>query len=203
MTKTVGFRILVFLLLCPFLFGQDSRFDVSLNAAGELPKQTTGNGITLSPTSSVGFLATGRLKIAPKVDLEANWERGTDSQKYYTGGLFYQISSDVTELSGAVVFHPFQRGKWDPFVLGGGGILAFGPSSTVIDGATTAIGALRQIQPAFLYGVGSDYRLSSNFALRLQYRGLFYQPPDYKVPYLFTGGHGHMAEPAIGIVFHF
>jgi opacity protein-like surface antigen len=203
MKKSVGFLIAAFLLLCSSLFAQDGRFDVSLNVAGKLPSQTTGNGIFQRPTSSVGFLGTVQYSIAPKFSLEANWERTSDSQKYTTGGLFYQVSSDVTEFTGSLVVRPFRRGHWEPFLLGGAGILAFGPSSTDVDGITTSIGAVRQIQPAILYGVGTDYRVTPNFAFRLQYRGLFYQPPDFKVPYLFSGGRGHMAEPAIGVAFNF
>ncbi len=113
------------------------------------------------------------------------------------------MGTDVTELSGHLVVRPFRRGHWEPFFLGGGGILAFGPNNSTIDGITTAIGAVRQIQPAVLYGVGTDYRISQFVALRLQYRGLFYKPPDFKVPTLLTGGTGHIAEPTIGIAVNF
>ncbi|HEY1464337.1 MAG TPA: hypothetical protein VGF44_13055 [Terriglobales bacterium] len=203
MNKTTGFLITAILLLCPLMFGQDGRFDVSLNAAGELPKTTSGNGIEQRPTSSVGFLATAQVKVAPKFSLGLNWERGHDTQKYNTSTLFYQVDSDVTELSGDLVIRPFRRGKWEPFFLGGAGILSFGPNSSQIDGITTSIGAVRQIQPAVLYGAGADYRLSPFVALRLQYRGLFYKPADFKVPTLLTSGTGHMAEPTIGIAINF
>jgi hypothetical protein len=203
MNKTIGFLIAAILLLCPFTFGQDGRFDISLNAAGELPKSTSGNGIEQRPTSSVGFLATARLKIAPKVSLELNWERSHNTQKYETSSLLYAVDSDVTEFTGGFAVHPFRRGHWEPFVLGGAGILSFGPNDTQIDGISTPIGAVRQIQPTVLYGVGTDYRFSQFVALRLQYRGLFYKPPDFKVPTLLSGGMGHLAEPTIGIAINF
>lgn len=204
MKKSAGVLIAaVLLLLCPSLFAQDGRFDVSVNVAGELPRQTDGNGVTQIPTNSVGFLATGRYRLSSLFSLEAAWERSHDSQKYQTGGLFYQVFTGVNEFSGSLVAHPWQHGHWEPFLLGGGGMLSFGPTASTIDGTTTAIGAVRQLQPAFVYGVGTDYRLASNFALRLQYRGLFYKPPDFKVLNLFTGGTGHIAEPAIGLAFNF
>jgi hypothetical protein len=38
----------------------------------------------------------------------------------------------------------------------------------------------------------------------LQYRGLLYKAPDFRVPsLLFTGAKGHMAEPSAGIVLKF
>lgn len=203
MIKTTGFILTATLFLCASLFAQDGRFDVNLNFTGDLPRATTGNNIIQRPTSSGGFLATAAMRIVPKVSLQANWGTTYDSQKYQTGTLFYQITSDVREFTGGVVVHPFQHGRWEPFLLGGGGILSFGPTSSTIDGITTAIGAVRQIQPTVLYGAGADYRLSPHVAFRLQYRGLFYQPPDFKVPTLFSGGRGHMAEPAIGIAINF
>ena len=79
----------------------------------------------------------------------------------------------------------------------------------------TNLPASQQTKPAFLYGGGFDWRIFSSvplirrsvvtnyLALRLQYRGLVYKAPDFKVQNLFTGARGHMAEPSIGIVVKF
>lgn len=205
MNKTTRLTIFIgaFFLLCPLLLAQDGRFDVSVNFAGKLPRQTSGNQVVQSPTSSGGFLGTAGFRIAPKVSAEFNFESTYNTQKYQAGGLFYQIPGDMREFSGALLFHPFQHGRWEPFILGGGGIIAFGPADTIIDGVSTPTGAVREKLPTVLYGLGTDYRITANFALRLQYRGLFYQPPDFKVRNLFTGGLGHTAEPTIGLVFNF
>ena len=68
----------------------------------------------------------------------------------------------------------------------------------------------KQTELAYLYGAGVDYRLPWRFALRLQYRGLLYKAPDFKVNPITgsavnfsTGSKGHMAEPSIGLVFRF
>ena len=201
--KKTGLLVAVIVILCPMMFAQDGLFDINLNFAGKLPKTTSGNGIEQRPTSSAGFLGTIGVRIHEKASLQFNWEATSDTQKYATGGLFYQIETDVRELTGAFVFHPARYGKWEPFFLGGAGILSFGPTASVIDGITTPVGAVRQIQPAVLYGAGTDYRITPNVAFRLQYRGLFYQPPNFKVPNIFTGGHGHLAEPTIGIAINF
>ncbi|HEY1802396.1 MAG TPA: hypothetical protein VGG46_15825 [Terriglobales bacterium] len=205
MNKTKRLTILIgtFFLLCPMLLAQDGRFDVSLNFAGKLPRQTTGNGVVQSPTSSGGFLGTVGFRIASKVSAEFNFETTSNTQKYQGGGLFYQIPGDMREFSGAILFHPFRHGRWEPFLLGGGGIISFGPDGGEIDGVATPIGAVRQKLPTVLYGIGTDYRIVPRLALRLQYRGLLYQPPDFKVRYLFSGGLAHTAEPTIGFVFNF
>jgi opacity protein-like surface antigen len=72
------------------------------------------------------------------------------------------------------------------------------------------LNAAKQTNLAYLYGAGMDYRLPWRFALRLQYRGLIYNAPDFKVNpnsgsavTFATGRKGHMAEPSIGLVFRF
>jgi hypothetical protein len=80
----------------------------------------------------------------------------------------------------------------------------FNPNLEFINGTPVSIGATRQTTPAFPYGGGVDYHLFSRFALRLQYRGLFYRAPDFHTPvYLYTGAIGHMAEPSAGVVIRF
>ena len=67
-----------------------------------------------------------------------------------------------------------------------------------------------QTEAALLYGGGVDYKLPWKFALRLQYRGLYYNNPNFKVNTLnggaisfVAGNRGHMAEPSVGLVFRF
>ena len=66
----------------------------------------------------------------------------------------------------------------------------------------TNIPASQQTKPAFLYGGGFDYRIFSSvpfirrssvtnhLALRLQYRGLLYKAPDFKVQNLLPAPEG-------------
>ena len=192
------------LLLLPSLaLGQDGRWDIGLNAAGLIAKQTSGNGTVQIPTNNYGFLGTGRIHLAKRFALEANWGRGRDSQKYVTSTLQYRIPTTLSEFSGAFVFTPMESKRFKPFLLIGGGALVFNPDNTLIGGLPQALEGVRQVRPAVLYGGGVDYHLISVLALRLQYRGLFYSPPDYRLPGLFTGGRGHMAEPAVGLVVRF
>jgi opacity protein-like surface antigen len=204
MIKQAVVAVVALLSLTSFGFGQEEgRWDVTLNLAGLIAKQTSGNGTTQIPTSGIGFLGTGRFRFAKKSSLEANWGRSNDSENYITSSLQYRIPTTTNEFSGAYVFTPMETKRFKPFLLVGGGVLVFNPNNTLIGGNPQSLEGVRQIRPAVLYGGGVDYHLTSFLALRLQYRGLFYSPPDFQLPGLFTGGRGHTAEPAIGVVVRF
>lgn len=200
----VGTVVALFLLLTSLGFAQEEgRWDVSVNAAALIGKQTSGNGTVQIPTTNVGFLGTVRFRFQKKASLEVNWGRANDTQKFVTTTLQYRIPTTINEFSGAFVFTPMETKRFKPFLLIGGGGLVFNPNNTLIGGNPQALEGVRETRPAVLYGAGVDYHLISALALRLQYRGLFYSPPDFRLPGLFTGGRGHFAEPAVGIVVRF
>ena len=203
------------LLLTSAAFAQEGgSFDVSLSEAGLLPKQTTGNGIVQTPTKSAAVLATARWRFSARHSVEANYARGNDSQIFKTANAF-RIQSNVTELSGAYVFSPVETEKFEPFVFGGAGVLEFNPFNTFVNTVQVPIPSVKQTEFAVLYGAGVDYKILSSIpgfkgsdlvphvALRFQYRGLFYRAPSFKNPTLFTGGQGHLAEAAGGLVIKF
>jgi hypothetical protein len=203
------------LLFTGFARSQDNRYDISLNGAAVFSKKSTGNGTTLTPTKAGAFLATARLRFTPRSSVEVNYARVKNSQNYVSGVSDYRIQGLISEFTGAYVFSFLQSDKLEPFVFGGGGVLVFNPNITQINTVATSIGAVRQTKPVFLYGAGVDYKvfsivpiisrspLSSNVALRLQYRGLVYKAPSFNVQNLFTGAEGHMAEPSVGLVVKF
>jgi outer membrane immunogenic protein len=203
MFKKAGFTVAALFLLTSIGLGQDRRFDFSLNGAGVLSKQSDGNGIRLTTTQGWGVLATLGLKLAPKHSLELNYARTKDSQIYNAPPFVYRIPSTISEFSGAYIFRPLQTKKLEPFLLAGAGALVFTPNDTFVNGNELGIGAVRQTKPAFLYGGGVDYPLFGRFAVRLQYRGIFYTAPDFRVTNLITSAPGHLAEPSVGVVFKF
>ena len=204
MLKKASLVIATLFLLLSCGVAQDGSFDVGLNFTGVFSKESSGNGVVQSPTQAGGFLATFRVKLASKHSLAFNYGRATNTQKYDASPFSYGIQSKVTEISAAYVFSPGKWGKWEPFALGGVGLLSFGPTlNTTINSVSTLFNTRRQIKPAFLYGAGVDYRLLGRLSLRLQYRGIFYSAPDFDVPGIFTGAKGHLAEPSVGIVFRF
>jgi len=179
-----------------------NRFDFSVGAAGVFSKTATNASITLKPTNSYEVLGTVRFRFNRMHAIAFNIGRANNAQVFLTPHSF-RVQTGITELTGAYVFSPFQTARVEPFLFGGGGALRFNPGTTYIDGFQSSFGAAQQTSLAVLYGAGVDYHLWRRLALRLQYRGLFYKNPDFKVQNLFTGTRGHMAEPSAGIVLKF
>ena len=219
MLKQAGSALVVLLFFSALSFGQDGRYDASVSASAIFSKQSSGNGITQSATDGAGGFATIRVKFNPKHSLLFNYGRAKNSQVFQTVDSFH-VLSNISEYTGAYVFSPFRRGKFEPFVFIGGGWLTFSPRTTWVffpplpnnipNNIQVELGTAKQSELAVLYGFGTDYKLPWRFALRLQYRGLFYREPDFKVDSssgnsvsFFTGARGHMAEPSVGIVFKF
>jgi opacity protein-like surface antigen len=114
-----------------------------------------------------------------------------------------------------------EKGKFQPFVLVGAGALSFNPQSTwlflpdfvvgVPNRVPANLNAAKQTEVMYLFGGGFDYRLPWKLALRLQYRGLYYNAPSFNVNAatsegsvnLSTGSKGYMSEPSLGLVFKF
>jgi opacity protein-like surface antigen len=209
----------VFLLASLALSQDAGHFDASFNGAGVFTKESDGNGIKQSATAGSNYFGTFRFKFKPKHSFIFDYGRAKNSQVYQTGFDFHVLTT-ISEYSGAYVYSPLQKGRFQPFVLVGGGVLRFNPRSTwvvlpdfaknVPNRVQINLNATKQTELAFLYGAGVDYRLSPRFAVRLQYRGFVYRAPDLKVTTasggavsFFTGSNGHMAEPSIGLVFRF
>jgi hypothetical protein len=217
MFRKSSIAVAAFFFLTTFALCQDNRFDVSLGAAAVFNRTSTGNGTTLSPTNSGAVLVTARYRFSERSSVELNYAHTANSQIYFAAPLTYRISNTISEYSAAYVFSFLQSERAEPFVFGGAGAVRFYPSynGDTINGVLTNIPASRQTKPAFLYGGGIDYRifsavpfvrrssLTGHLALRLQFRGLVYKAPDFKVQNLFTGDRGHMMEPSAGIVVKF
>jgi opacity protein-like surface antigen len=204
MLKKTGVICFALILLAASAWAQDNKVDVELGAAGELAKQSVGNGTFLNPTNSFGFLGQLRYRFSRYVAVEGSFSRALNSQIYTVGPNAYRIHDDVVEYSGAVVVSPIETPKYEVFVLGGVGVLKFNPGATFINGFEVPVAAVAQTKPVFVYGAGVDYKVyTQHVALRLQYRGLFYRAPDFSFPGFFTGDSGHIAQPSVGVVFKF
>lgn len=203
MFNRAGFVFAVCLLLSFIATAQDHKIEVSLSGGDAISSSTDGEGVSHTATQSLAVIGTARLRFSKRSAVEINYGHSKDSQKYETGTLSYRIPTTVTEFTGDYVYSFMQSAKLHPFFLAGAGILVFNPTSSFINDILTPVGDVRQTRAAFLYGFGADYRITSRFSARVQYRGFFYSSPDFSVPALFTGGHAHMAEPSVGIVFGF
>lgn len=221
MLRKAGLVATTLFLFASLGLSQDQgHYDASFNGAGVFTKQSNGNNIQQSATDGSNYFGTFRFRFNPKHSLVLNYGRGKDSQIYQTGGFDFHVLTTISEYSAAYVYTPFQKGKFEPFLLAGGGMLSFSPNSTwlilpdffvdVPNRVQVNLNTTKQRELAFLYGAGVDYRLPWKLALRLQYRGFLYDAPDFKVNgttgspvTFFTGSKGHMAEPSIGLVFKF
>jgi outer membrane immunogenic protein len=217
MLRRFGIVMATFFLLTSIGWAQDNTYDFSLGGAAVVSKQSTGNGTVLTPTNSGAVLVTGRYRFSEHSSVEINYSHTANSQIYFASPLTYRIQGTIAEYSGAYVFSFHQSEKIEPFVFAGAGALVFYPSytSNTINDVQTYLPATQQTKPGFLYGGGFDWKIFSrvpvvrrspvvnHLALRLQYRGLIYKAPDFRVQNLFTGARGHMAEPSIGIVVKF
>jgi opacity protein-like surface antigen len=220
MLKKAGLAGAAFLLFTSLGVSQDKgHFDASFNGAAVFTKESTGNGVQHTATIGSNYFGTFRFRFKPKHSLIFNYGRAKNSQVYQTN-FDYHVLTSTTEYSGAYVYNLFEKGKLEPFVLVGIGGLSFSPQSTwlilpdfvagVPNRVQINLNATKQTSLAYLYGGGVDYRLPWRFALRLQYRGLIYNAPDFKVNALSgsavnfsTGSKAHMAEPSVGLVFRF
>jgi opacity protein-like surface antigen len=206
MLKTAGLAIGTILILTSFALPQDDgHFDVSIGYAGVFSKTSTASqsSVSLKPTTSGAILATFRYRFNHMHGLEVNIGHTSNSQVFSVPPDTFRVTTGITEYSGAYVLSPFHSKRIEPFVLAGGGTLGFNPGNQYIDGFLSPFGARSQRALAFLYGGGADYRVWKALALRVQYRGLIYKVPDFRVPRLFTGVMGHMAEPSAGLVIKF
>ena len=186
-----------------FGFAQENRFDFALGGAAAFQKQVTGSGVTLTSTDNVGVLASLRWRIRPRAGIELNYARTPNAQTFNAPPYLFHLQNTTSEYTGAAVLNLFERGKYEPFVMGGIGSLSFYPKTIYVNGVSSALYEGTQTRLAFLYGGGVDYKVYSHIAVRLQYRGLLYKAQDYKVSRLFTGSTAHLAEPAAGVVFRF
>jgi outer membrane immunogenic protein len=192
-------------LFTSIALAQSGRSDVSLSVTGDFGKETDGNSVIQTTSNSAGLLATYRFSVTPKHAAELNYGLTRNTQYYsvtngYTGfQYFYAIQTNIHEATADYVFRPLKSGRLSPYALVGGGALIFVPTGYSYGTNTEE----KQTKGAFLYGVGTDFRVARNIAVRLQYRGLVYKAPDFQVAGITSGSLGHLAEPSLGVVLHF
>jgi len=209
------------LFLASLGFGQDTRFDASINGGEAFTNTITGNGIKQGATAGAEIFGSFRYHFKPKHSMLFTYGRTRNSQTYLANNNFHVVNS-ISEISGTYMFSPWPDRKWEPFFVAGGGALIFKPDTTwvffpdlpnnVPDRVQVNLGASSQTEIAFHYGVGVDYRVprTTRISLRIQYRGFLYKAPDFHVEpnsgstvSFFTGGRQHMAIPSIGLLYRF
>lgn len=204
--RIAAWAVLPLLLLACNAAAQENRLDIAISGSAVLSKTTSSSSgaITDKPTKSAAYTGTFRYHFKPKHALDINIGHTSNSQLFFIAPDTYRVLTGITEFSADYVFGPFSAGKIHPFLFAGAGGLHFSAGNTFIDTFPAQIPVASQNALAFLYGGGVDYPVWRLISLRLQYRGLFFREPDFKVPALFfTGSRGHLAEPSAGIVLRF
>ena len=203
--------------------------DISLGVFGQLtrtraPTEITAfqNGIAYDQTTqgtstSAGFLGTFHQSFRPWLGYNVNVGYSRFSEKYSQGMYFPNptmptklisnfsygaIGENMYELTGASVVQGPSVKRVETFFQLGGGVLTFLPTQNPSPYWV-------EFRPVMVFGTGINYRFSNHWALRGEYRGLFYKNPSFNglrtadsdVPTvkLYTITH----EPTISLVYRF
>jgi opacity protein-like surface antigen len=183
--------------------GSDPQFrhsEIGLQVSGTFPKETNGNGIRQNGTNATGFLGSYRYHLNKWHAVEVDYGYTRNSQNYATPFGPASIQTNVHEFSASYVLSLPRFLRLTPYVSAGTGALVFSPTD---EGKAFVPNSDTQAKATFVYGAGVDYSLSQRLALRVGYRGLVFNAPDFDVRGLDTGAITHIAEPTAGFVFHF
>jgi hypothetical protein len=205
-------------LLATAAAGQNSRHEVSGNFTYSFTTSTTfqgpiniteNNQAVLKPSSGFGFLASYQFHWKPRHGFEANYGYLSNTQAYQVNNTLtglplpsISIKTHIQEVTGAYVYQTRKIWHFNPFLEGGAGVLFFSPQSN----NNVTVGLSSETKAVYLYGGGADLKLSPKAAVRVQYRGLLYHPGTFNAYTLvgFSGGSiAHIAQPSVGIVYHF
>jgi hypothetical protein len=197
-------RSLSFLFLLLLLAGLGNRaiaqsiknMEGAVAVFGQFTGTTSGDGVTDSPTESVGTLATFRQSFHPWLGYEVNYSYTRFTERYST--IPFGVQNNVNEVTGAYLVQGPSFLGLQPFGAIGFGALIFLP--TTVGGQKYP----QQNRIPLLYEVGVNYPiLTSHLGLRFQYRGLSYKTPDFNATLLTTGTRRTTSEPSVGAYLRF
>jgi hypothetical protein len=201
-------RTAIMILAAVFLLSvsataQEVRSEISVQGTGFFTKNSNGQGTLQQGTQTGGVLTGYRYRINHWLSAEAAYGWNRNSQLFSTPDGFARIQADVHQATGGLVLNlpAFRRLRASPYVLAEGGALVFNPTS----GGRSLLGAGRPTVGTFVYGAGADFPIPMmrRVSLRLEYRGLVYNAPNFGIRNLDTGAVTHTAEPSAGLVFRF
>ena len=193
-------------------------FDFGLSAAGVLNTSVSGKtqntsvttqpSLNISPSNTVGVLATLRAQRSPYVGAEFNFSYSRFADTYTftpnsgTPGsqspADFRAQSTVNEFTlGYVAKPPHPVFGAQPFVGGGAGTIEFKPTKNGGDNLPV------QARAAYYYHVGIDKPILTDLGLRVGVRQAFYLAPDFGQNYLKVKKFASTFEPTIGIYYHF
>jgi opacity protein-like surface antigen len=191
--------------------------DIAGSVYGAFAGSATSGIDIQTPSNSAGGLLELRHIDSSLIGFEAAYSYNRANQVYFytspppvpcaSQGNCYvppiAISANAHSLTGDWVVSRKMR-HIQPFALAGGGILLVIPSGGQQDTSNAT-------EFTFLFGAGLDWKFSSHFGLRLQYRDSFYKAPPLTGTgrYPLQGGSGlrntytYTQEPALGVYYRF
>lgn len=180
---------------------QESRSEFSLQGTGFFTKSSLNNGITYDATETGGFLGTYRYHFNHWLSVEGAYGFDRNTQKYSLSSGELRIQSNINQTTAALIvgLPAAAKRRISPYMLLGGGALIFDPVSNQVN---TVAAASSQTKGAFVYGAGMNYAILRRVSLRLEYRGLVYNAPDFGFG-LTQNSITHTAEPSAGLAFRF
>ena len=173
------------------------QFSKSVSGPVVLPAVDTGQTINQSVSNTVGFLATLRYTPKPYLGFEFNGGYVRYTESYSVAPL--QIQTQANEFTvGYVVTPPYRIFGVKPYASVGAGTIRFAPTRGGGQGAPS------EGRMAEYYNLGVQKELlSDNFGVRLGFRQVFYQAPDFVQNYLTINKQTFTTEPMIGFYLRF
>ncbi len=169
--------------------------DVAIEGLFEFTPTVSGNGITVRASKAGGGGAYFRHSYHWWLGYEAGYTY-TRFSEFYTGQIFgYQ--QNLHDFSGSYYVHRTTAFGLESFATAGISALIFSPS---LNGGQN-VGW--QAQPGINFSGGVNVPLREHFGARVQYRGVFYQTPNFSRPQLTTNTWRITSEPEAGIYFRF
>lgn len=172
--------------------------EISVQGTGFFTADTVNNGISQHSTDTGGFLVGYRYHFNRWIAAEVDYGYVRNTQENFAPGGSLNVQTNVHEATGAVVVTLPHTERVYPYLLAGGGALAFAPTNNV-----NAAGANWQAKAAFVYGGGADFAVARHIAIRAEYRGFVYDRPDFGLAGLSSNVIANTAQPSAGVVFRF
>ena len=180
---------------------QESRQDASVSAIGVFAPTTNGTGgVQESATTTLGFLGSYRYMLTPRSAAEANYSFAQYDTRFVTNFLpNFRAHTRQQEISVAYVYSLNFR-RFSPFAEAGPAAVLFG---AIRDNASTSLDLKRTTAIGAMFGAGVAYEISPSFDLRVQYRGLLVQAPDFRLTDLKANRYEVISLPTVGVAYHF
>ncbi len=173
------------------------QFSKSVSGPVLLPAVDTGQIVSQSVSNTVGFLGTLRYTPKPYLGAEFNGTYVRYTESYNVAPL--QIQTQANEFTvGYVVTPPYRIFGVKPYASVGAGTIRFAPTRGGGQGAPS------EGRMAEYYNVGAQKEfLSENFGVRVGFRQVFFEAPDFVQNYLTIDKHTFTTEPMIGFYLRF